>query len=158
MPGPKPRGLFKARIERIFQSLVFAARNEVAQRRLPRKVFDEATVLHRSVAMQLVEKTAQGILAVIDLEQGIHRRHDARLATGLAAKGLRLAVKRVDPFIDQPAAFKRRIVGPTMNIRAHTVEIDVGIAPLGHSREMPVNAFPRLVHFDQQACGFAFIA
>ena len=38
------------------------------------------------------------------------------------------------------------------------MEVDVGIAALGHPGEMAVDALPRLVHLDQQAFGLGLVA
>ena len=88
-----------------------------------------------------------------DAEQRIHRRDDARLRAGLPAIGLRPALEAIDAFIDQPFA-QRRVVGPAVDVGADALEVDVGIAALGHPGEVGVNALPRLVHLREQAFGF----
>ncbi len=106
-------------------------------------------MLDRAIAVQFVEELAQRIVAVAHLEQRVHRGDDARLAAGLAAKGLRLAFVTVDAFVNEAAFHQRRIVGPAVDVRPDAVEIDIRIAALGHATEVGVDALPRFIHLDQ---------
>ena len=53
----------------------------------------------------------------------VHERRGPALSSGLAAKGLPLPAVLKNPLVDEPIR-KRWIILPTINIGAHTMEID----------------------------------
>src|SRR5262245_36058068 len=72
-------------------------------------------------------------------EGSIERRDDRTLRTGLSTKLLRRSTVSLYSFIGHPLG-KRRVIFPAMNIRPHTVIVDVRIAAFRHAQQCCIRA------------------